>query len=161
MEMFLRASPFAPVGSEALKGGGGLGQPQPHQLALVARGGVPQGGGTHGGAAAEERLAVRSSTPGPAVRDVFPSPTTACLSVCMHPDPAPRPQGLQTWRVAPSCLAAWPISARPAAPVSGQRSQRLLALRVCLELPCPPSVSLDSPALSWLISGSCCCRQRK
>lgn len=123
----------------------------------------PQGSGGGGGGSPWQGGALQGSGPGPAVRDAFPSPHNS-LSVCLPasaPRPAPSLRGRRRGGWPPACLAGWPISARRAAPVSGLRSQSLVGLRVCLELPCPPSVSLVGPALSQLISGSGCCGRRK
>lgn len=103
----------------------------------------------------------RQEVCGPSCQGGLPFPHNSLLVCLPAPRPHPPAPGAADVAGGPPPASLQPISAPGAAPVSGQRSQRLLALRVCLELPCPPSVSLDSPALSWLISGFCCCRQRK
>lgn len=121
-------------------------------------GGTQQDGSGGRGPGGKELLGVPgvAPAPGPAARAPPPQQT-----VCLPTRPPPSgPRGSRRGRW-PPCRPRWPISTRLAAPVSGWRNQSLLALQVCLELPCPPSVSLDSPALSRLISGSCCCRQKK
>lgn len=114
--------------------------------------------------AVDESLAVRGSVglqgrrPTQAQLSGMPSlppQQPVCLSAARPP-----PSGLRGCRSGgwPPCPPRLPISTQLAAPASGQRSQSLSALHVCLELACPPAVSLDSPALSRLISGSCCCQ---
>lgn len=109
-----------------------------------------------------EALVVRSSgeLPGgpPATGPAARAPPRSSLSA--HTPTPVWPQGQQTWPVAP--LRASLADKYPAGrPCVWPEEPEPLSLQVCLELPCPPLVSLDSPALSRLISGSCCCRQRK
>lgn len=63
----------------------------------------------------------------------------SCLS---HPPTCSPPAPVGLTAGVPG-LPCWLISPWPAAFVSGLRSQGLLALKVCLEHPHPPSVSLD------------------
>lgn len=160
----------ASLGTEALEQGG-----RPHLLALVTRGsrrGGEQGASREKGPTEEEavgkvpgREELRGAPgwppprPRPSCQGGLPSACSS-LSVCLPARPPHLALGAagMAGGPLPASLADKPPAGRPA---SGPRSQRLLGLQVCLELPGPPAVSLDSPALSRLISGSCCCRQKE
>lgn len=101
-------------GAHGLSGKAGTGAASASPAGPCCREGQGRGGGTHKvavgvGGSPWQGGALQGSGPGPAVRDAFPSP----LSACARTPPRPQPQGPQTWRVAPR-LPRWLADKCPA-----------------------------------------------